>query len=93
MLAETKMRTIQFIETYTTDVYYYDESLNKNIAVGKTFMASEEEVIQEIEDFCDGTSTVIFVDGTAATLPNELFVMTDWADENECEWGPQDEGE
>ena len=77
------MKTIQFI--ITCDVEVWEECLTldgKQIKIIKTFIAGEEEGIQEITDRCDGTSLVVFDDASVAILENDFFVATDWTDEN-----------
>ena len=81
------MKTIQFIETYEATVICDFHLLENQVKMLKSFYSGEEHDIIEIEYRCDGSSFVVFDDGSTAVLPNDYFVITDWSDENLPEWG------
>ena len=83
------MKTIQFIETIEVEVGFDYQLLEKRVYVNRTYLAGEEELISEMEDYCDGTSRLVLADGCIGTFRNDSFVVTDWNDEND--FGPDQE--
>ena len=83
------MKTIQFIETVQIEVSFDYRLLDKRVYIPRTYLAGEEELVEEMEDYCDGSSRLILADGCTGVFPNECFVVTDWKDEND--FGPDQE--